>query len=597
LVVVMSTAMIAGIILPAVGQNPTGSVRGTVTDEHAAVITNAMVTVTNKATGSSRKVSTGGDGIYAVDNLLPGTYEVKIEAQGFATQVITATVQVGNTTSGDATMRAGAKEEVVDVVAEASTINKEEYKIDGVITRQKVDALPLNGRNFLQLASLEPGVSVSASNPGAQNNLFNVSIGGANAALTRLTVDGGSILDPVCGGAAQNFSTETVQEFQISTFNFDLSTGVTSVGAVNIVSRTGSNDFHGNAFLYFRDHSISALPTFFRPDSNFDPFFRRYQYGGALSGPIKKDKVFFFGNVERLDQNSAISSFVTGNPILPGLPSVSQFSTVLNSPYKGTLGNVRVDIPKLTAKNNLFVRYSHDDNKVVATDADNTLPSNWRDNGSQDENIIGSLTTILTQTIINDLRFNYQKIQNSENIPTSAHCPADNVGCIGLGGPQIRLNGSNLRLGNTVNAPHALNLDGYQFTHTRNWQKGAHSLRFGGEVEHNYGKGLWAFLDPALMLVHNPRDVIGFNQLVAAGINGNPQIPGALKPALIAALNIPVPANFLTPGAKITYDDLLNLPLIAGSGVPLVGIGDPSQPPPFQGDIARKSNRLRFYGH
>src|SRR5262249_61975624 len=101
LVVVMSTAMIAGIILPAVGQNPTGSVRGTVTDEHAAVITNAMVTVTNKATGSSRKVSTGGDGIYAVDNLLPGTYEVKIEAQRFPTQAITAPVQVANTTSED----------------------------------------------------------------------------------------------------------------------------------------------------------------------------------------------------------------------------------------------------------------------------------------------------------------------------------------------------------------------------------------------------------------------------------------------------------------------------------------------------------------
>src|SRR5262249_17862750 len=181
------------------------------------------------------------------------------------------TIQVGNTTSGDAVLRAGTKEEVVDVVAEASTINKEEYKIDGVITRQKVDALPLNGRNFLQLASLEPGVSVSASNPGAQNNLFNVSIGGGPSALTRLTVDGGSILDPVCGGAAQNFSTETVQEFQISTFNFHLSTGITSVGSVNIVSRTGTNQYHGAGFLFFRDHSIAADHTLLPLPRNFGP--------------------------------------------------------------------------------------------------------------------------------------------------------------------------------------------------------------------------------------------------------------------------------------------------------------------------------------
>src|SRR5215467_12985586 len=376
LLTMATVALVTLAALTVVAQNPTGSIRGAVTDEQGAVIPKAAVTVTNKATGDTRKTNSGEDGTFGVENLLPGDYDVKIEAGGFSTITQTVTVQVGNTSNGNATLRAGAANVVVDVVSEAPIIDKTDYKIDGVVTRQKIDALPLNGRNFLQLALLEPGVGVSAKNPGSQNNLFNVSIGGAPSALTRLTVDGGSILDPVCGGAAQNFSTETVQEFQISTFNFDLSTGVTSVGAVNIVSRTGSNDFHGNAFLYFRDHSIAALPTFFRPNSNFDPFFRRYQYGGAFGGPIKKDRVFFFGNFERLDQNSAISTFVTGNPIAPGLPSVSQLSTVLNSPYKGKLGNIRVDVPKLTAKNNLFVRYSHDDNKVFAPDADNTLPSN-----------------------------------------------------------------------------------------------------------------------------------------------------------------------------------------------------------------------------
>ncbi|HWO01663.1 MAG TPA: carboxypeptidase-like regulatory domain-containing protein, partial [Blastocatellia bacterium] len=179
LLMVTMLTLVARMSLPVLAQNPTGSIRGTVTDQQGAVIQNAIVTVTSKATGESRKINSGEDGIYAAENLLAGEYDVKIEAQGFATQNITSVVvRTGSTTSGDATLRAGGKGEVVDVVAEAPVIDKQNYKIDGVVTRQKIDALPLNGRNFLQLALLEPGVGVSTSAPGNANSLFNVSIGG-----------------------------------------------------------------------------------------------------------------------------------------------------------------------------------------------------------------------------------------------------------------------------------------------------------------------------------------------------------------------------------------------------------------------------------
>src|SRR5262249_39202679 len=305
---IATAALVALTALTGVAQNPTGSIRGTVTDEQGAVIPRASITVTSKATGDVRKATSTDDGTYGVENLLPGDYDLRIEGSGFSTVTQTLTVQVGNATSGNVTLRVGAANVVVDVVSEAPIIDRTDYKIDGVVTRQKIDALPLNGRNFLQLALLEPGVSVSVSNPGSANNLFNVSVGGADSALTRLTVDGGSILDPVTGGAAQNFSTETIQEFQISTFNFDLSTGITSVGSVNIVSRTGTNQYHGAGFLFFRDHSIAAVPTLIRLPGNSDPFFRRYQYGGSFGGPLKKDRAWFFGNLERLDQNAAIST-------------------------------------------------------------------------------------------------------------------------------------------------------------------------------------------------------------------------------------------------------------------------------------------------
>jgi hypothetical protein len=575
LLVIATAALVALTALTAVAQNPTGSIRGTVTDEQGAVIPKAAITVTNRATGEVRKTTSGEDGIYTVENLLPGDYDVRIEGSGFSTVTQGVTVQVGNTSSGNVTLRVGAANVVVDVVSEAPIIDKTDYKIDGVINREKIDALPLNGRNFLQLALLEPGVGVSTKNPGSQNNLFNVSIGGADAALTRLTVDGGSILDPVCGGAAQNFSTETIQEFQISTFNFDLSTGVTSVGSINIVSRTGTNQYHGNAFLFFRDHSIAALPTLFHDPANPDPFFRRYQYGGSFGGPIKKDRAWFFGNVERLDQNAAISTFITG------FPSLASLNNITTSPYKGYLLNVRADV-KVSEKNNLFGRYSRDNNSVFGPTGNNTLPSNWRDNASTDDNLQGGLTTILTNRLVNDARFNFQHIVNGEGIPTAAECPPSNLGCIGLGGPDIIMHSSNFTIGNNPNAFQARDLKRYQTTDNLSWQKGSHRLRFGGEWEHNYGQGHWAFASPTALEVFNPADVIATNAFISTL-----PLPAAVK----GALTIPLPADFTTPGATITINDILNLPFIGSQ----TGIGDPSQPPPFNTDIARQSNRYRVY--
>jgi hypothetical protein len=578
-------ALVMNTALPALAQNPTGSIRGVITDPQGAVVTNATITVKNKSTGDVRKIDVGSDGIYTVSNLLPGEYEVSVSADGFSTTNFPATVSVGTSTTGDVSLKVGGKGEVIDIVAGGATLEKDSTAVAGVINQKKIEALPLNGRNFLQLAALEPGVSVSANNPGAQNNLFSVSIGGASAALTRLTVDGGSIVDPVCGGAAQNFSTETVQEFQISTYNFDLSTGVTSVGAINIVTRTGSNDLHGSGFLYFRDDKIAAIPTLNKPSKEFDPQFRRYQYGGSVGGPIKRDKAFFFGNIEWLDQNSVVSNVVTGlnqfNPANGTFVPVTQFNANFSSPYEGVLTNVRADI-KLSDKNNLFARYSFDNNKTLAPDGNNILPSRWRDNRSRDHNAQAGLTTILTQKLVNDFRFNYQRITNDELIPNSSQCPPTEIGCLGLGGNHIRINSTSLDFGNTDNAPQNRRLNRWQYTNNLSWEKGSHRIRVGGEWEHNYGFGLWAFLDPGLLVMHNPSDVLAVNAGVAAA-----PLPAALK----AALTIPLPAAFTTPGATITLQDILNLPLAAGA----VGIGDPSQPPPFNGEIARQSNRYRFF--
>src|ERR1039457_7472603 len=151
--------------------------------------------------------------------------------------------------------------DLVTVEALAANINYDSNTIEGVVTRQQVDDLPLNGRSFLNLAQLEPGIQVTPANPAQFNAQFSVSVLGGPASRTAITVDGGNVRNPVEGGSGTNFSQEVVQEFQLSSTNFDLSTGITAFGAVNVVTRSGGNDFHGAGYFYFRDNNTAAYPS------------------------------------------------------------------------------------------------------------------------------------------------------------------------------------------------------------------------------------------------------------------------------------------------------------------------------------------------
>src|SRR5215468_8111661 len=259
------TPFLSNLIL---AQATNGSIRGTVTDPNGAVLSNATVAVKNAATGFERRSTTNNEGTYLADNLPPGEYEVHVESQGFQRQLKRVTVQTGNSVETNFSLTVGASTETVVINSAVGQVNTSDYKVDGVITRERIENLPLNGRSFLSLASLEPGVTVSYdANPGAggPNNYFRVSIAGGASTLTRISVDGANVNDRITGGTAQNFSQETVQEFQLTTFNFDLSVGNTAVGAVNIVSRTGGNELHGSGFYFYRDHNVSAYPAFRRP--------------------------------------------------------------------------------------------------------------------------------------------------------------------------------------------------------------------------------------------------------------------------------------------------------------------------------------------
>jgi hypothetical protein len=544
-----------------IAQVSTGTIAGTVLDQSGAVIPKATVTVTNKDTGLTRTIQTTGEGNYSAPALPAGTYEIRVVAEGFAATVRTVDVTVGTTATVNFSMQVGAKTEVVDIQGAVANINPESNTIQGVVTRRQIENLPLNGRNFLNLAQLEPGVLVTTANPAQFNAQFSVSVLGGPASHTAITVDGGNIRNPVEGGTGQNFSQEVVQEFQLSSTNFDLSTGITAFGAVNVVTRSGGNDFHGAGYFYFRDHNMAAYPSLNRNSLTNDPFFARRQGGFWIGGPIKKEKAFFFFNFENTNQAGVYI-------VQPDLPSLAGFSTIAPAPYLGKQYSARVDY-HINDKHSAFLRYSHDGNKNSGPFGTPVPPSNFVSNKNfADQSILG-VTSSLSPTIVNDFRFSYGYWQN-RNIP--APCSGDIKGnCIGTGGPEIfMLNSNNFFLGNNFNSPQGRDLRRFPVSDTVSWQKGSHRLKFGGEWEHFTGTGYWGFFDPARVYLLSPEFLYGINPVLPT-LFGLPACPGGVC-------------------GRISADDLKKLPVVAF----LLGIGDRSQPS-YKLENAKVNDRFHFF--
>lgn len=534
----------------AFAQVPTGTIIGTVLDESGAVVPHASITIINQQSGAARALTSNPDGTYSAPALPAGDYEVHAEAPGFRSLIRPATVDAGSTTTVNINMQVGATKDVVTVEAAAANISYESNTIEGIVTKQQIDNLPLNGRSFLNLAQLEPGVVVTPANPAQFNAQFSVSVLGGPASRTSITIDGGNVRNPIEGGSGTNFSQEVVQEFELSSTNFDLSTGITAFGAINVVTRSGGNDFHGAGYFYFRDHNTAAYPSLDRNPYTNDPFFARRQAGFWLGGPIKKDKLFFFFNLENTNQNGVYV-------VVPDLPSLSALGTLSQAPYHGKTLSAKLDY-HLSDKTSLFVRYSHDGNNNSGPFGQPVPPSNFVDNKNWSDQSLLGLTTVFSPAVVNDLRFSYWYWQN-RNIP--APCGD----CLGYGGPEVNVIGSNnFLLGNNFNSPQGRDLRRYPLSDNVNWEVGAHRIKFGGEWEFDRGTGYWGFFDPAAVYL--------------------------LPPETLNAIGIP-PALFGLPSSgPITAAQIYNMPVAAF----LLGIGDRAQPS-YHLANARGNNRFHFY--
>jgi hypothetical protein len=330
----------------------TGSIVGTVTDQSGAVVSGAKITITNAGTGQKIDATTNSAGAYNSGALSPGTYKVQVSSKGFSSLSTETTVLVGNTSTVNAKLQVGQESQTVEV-----QVNTEQATVQGVLNATQIENLPINGRNFLDLAQLEPGVQIQDGQnfDPTKAGYSSISFGGRFGRTARIEVDGIDVSDETVGTTTTDIPASAIQEFQLSQSSLDLSNELTSSGAVNVTTRSGTNSFHGELFDLFRDSSISAkLPT---PPGINAPF-QRHQFGGRFGGPLIKDKFFFFLDAERTKQDELA-------PVPVSAP-FQQFSGGFNSAFRETDAVAKADY-SLGRNAHAFYRYSFFQNSLPGT--------------------------------------------------------------------------------------------------------------------------------------------------------------------------------------------------------------------------------------
>ncbi len=295
---------------------------GTVTDASGAVIPNAQVTAKNTATGVSREATADAAGFYALPNLLPGNYEVKVTAKGFSTAVQSnLALAVGAQQLLNFPMKVGETTQTVEVTEAAPQIELTSSTLMGQVESQTVLELPLNGRDWTSLATLHPGVNLiqtqmdyATSARGNRGFGAELTISGQRTTNNNYRLDGISVNDYANSGPGNvlgaALGVDAIQEFSVLTGSFSAEYGKASGGVVNAISKSGTNGFHGDIYEFLRNSALDSRDYFTRVQNQPLALFRRNQFGAAAGGPIIKDKTFFFGDYEGMRQAKGITTTI-----------------------------------------------------------------------------------------------------------------------------------------------------------------------------------------------------------------------------------------------------------------------------------------------
>ena len=313
---------------PALAQTTISTIEGTIKDSQGSVVAGAQVVVKSAALGIERTATSDADGFYRVTALPAGIYSLTISHTGFSTRTFdNIELTLNRTLTLDIPLDVGAVQEQVDVVEAAQLLNPTTASTGATITPQQIREMPTNGRNYLDLLQLVPGVVINRrANVGSDNS---TPVLGERSGNNNFLIDGQPNKDTVNGGAASEFNQETIAEFQVLTSGFRAEFGQASGAIVNVITKSGGNQYHGLASIFWRNNVFDSSNSL-DPTDDEAPFLQRWDYSVALGGPIVKDKVFFFGSAERIRENRELNFIFP-----PGTPQVARdFETGFDNPSR-----------------------------------------------------------------------------------------------------------------------------------------------------------------------------------------------------------------------------------------------------------------------
>src|SRR6266851_772658 len=462
------------------------TLEGTVRDTSGAVIPNSKVTLHNPLTNQSRTVTTDEQGFFRAEQLAVGIYEVRVEQTGFAPyRQVSVGVSLGQTVHLDIVLAPASASEQVTVNSQPSSLDPSQSSVVSTVDQERIEELPVRSRNYLDFVLLAPGVSSSPITSGASGSTpltgSGFTFGGLRSRSNNLSIDGLDNNDEYTGSSRTELSPEIVQEFQVVNNGLSAESGGASGGSINVITRSGTNIIHGDAFLFAQDGTLNARDPF--ETESGKPSFRRFRAGFALGGPIIKDKTFYYAALEQehnrgqigsdIDSTvaSTISAFLAAGAF-PGLATrqiTTAFSPVARAETEAA-GKLEHQVAKNTA---LMLRYTFTNNKESG-DAFNTnglIDASARGSSFTSDNALSaSLTTVLSSEAVSDLRFQAatRHVVLRTNEPFGPEI--DIAGLVTLGRPYA---GNSERRENH-----------YQAGYTYSRMRGKHLWKVGGTVNH-----------------------------------------------------------------------------------------------------------------
>ena len=509
LVLVMGAGLVRGQNVSVSG----GSIEGDITDASGAKVPGATITVSNPDTGFTKVLKTDGAGFYSIGPLIPGDYKVRIQAQGFETLDVATFVKVGTATPGTFKLTVGKSSETIEITAGAVQIDTDQAGVSDVLTAEQIDSIPVNGRNFLDIAQIEPGVILQ---PGStfdptKAGYSAISVDGVSGRTTRILLDGQDITDETVGTTIFNVSQGAIGEFQLNRATQDASGEVTSTGEVLVATKSGTNTIHGQALYYFQDTralfadaNVNSINTV-TGNPLVNPPFQRNQFGGSVGGPLIKNKLFGFANVERIKQVSQTPANL--NPVFAGINSQYPY---ISTPYKLTYSTARVDYNGPLG-GHYFGRVAYD---VDAADRNPTFYELY----SNRDNTYGFAFGADFQKgkFTHAFRGGYEKFHNFIADHTQGNASLYDP----IQGFTLSYSGG-VAFGPNANVPQATYQSDKQIRYDGSWTHGTHIVRFGYNLNRILGGGFFA------AYASSPSDTISSSTQLAGTVSSfNPNAYG-----------------------------------------------------------------------